>query len=305
MNLSHQGISVVIPAKNRAKHLPACLKSILNQTHLPDEIIVVDDQSTDETKAVVESFQNKGVKYIKNLRSPGAQGARNQGIVSATYQWIAFQDSDDLWLPSKLELQFVQLKEKNFKTDLVIHTAGFKVVPEKNEKTLIKQEIMEGNCFEKLLLKQGPLFPTILVHKSSLEEMGLLDEQCVSFQEWDTAIRLAQKNRFIFLRQPLFEWICHSDETISKNLKRDVQGHFYILNKNKENILNIHGSKIWFSMMTDLICKTQRFGLIDEFNDYYLELPVVTRFLAKRLLKGSKPIRGTHRILQLSNKLFG
>jgi len=89
-------ISVVIPAKNRCDTIAACIESALNQSIPPDEIIVVDDGSVDDTPSIAASYPN--VRVLTNSRSPGAQGARNTGILDARQPWIAFLDSDDVWL---------------------------------------------------------------------------------------------------------------------------------------------------------------------------------------------------------------
>ncbi|AQT69624.1 putative glycosyltransferase EpsJ [Anaerohalosphaera lusitana] len=96
-------ISIVIAAYNAAEHLPRAVKSVLAQTIQPNEIIVVDDGSTDNTKQVLEQFGDR-IKYIyQNNAGPGA--ARNTGIQTATSEWISFLDADDEYLPNKLETQ--------------------------------------------------------------------------------------------------------------------------------------------------------------------------------------------------------
>src|SRR5450759_3040418 len=107
-------ISVVIPAKNRAHTLPRCLDSILGQTYPAAEIIVVDDASIDNTREVVESYRDLGVIYARLPKGMGAQAARNHGVRVARHEWVAFQDSDDLWLPHKLVLQVMALGSREF-----------------------------------------------------------------------------------------------------------------------------------------------------------------------------------------------
>lgn len=96
-------VSVVIPTYNRAHLLPQTLASILEQSTLPAEVIVVDDGSTDETEVLARSFRPP-VKYARTENS-GVCRARNVGASLATAPWIAFCDSDDLWHPEKLDSQ--------------------------------------------------------------------------------------------------------------------------------------------------------------------------------------------------------
>lgn len=92
-------VSVVVPTYNRAHLIGETLTAILAQERAPDEIIIVDDGSTDETAALVGSFDR--VRYLP-IENAGAQAARNAGVAAARSDWIAFCDSDDLWLPEHL-----------------------------------------------------------------------------------------------------------------------------------------------------------------------------------------------------------
>ena len=94
-------ISAVIPTYNRAHLIGPAVESVLRQTKQPAEIIVVDDGSTDDTREQVASFGDL-VRYIYQANS-GASAARNRGVREARSEWIAFLDSDDLWLETHLE----------------------------------------------------------------------------------------------------------------------------------------------------------------------------------------------------------
>ncbi len=296
-------VSVVIPAKNREQHLSECLNSVINQTTPPDEIIVVDDHSTDNTRNLVASFKNRGVRYEFNARKPGAQGARNHGILSAKYNWIAFQDSDDRWLLKKHEIQLKLISESPRSLKTVIHSNGTKVEPESSRYTPIVSSNFEGNCFRKLLLNSGPMFQSMLVSKQALFDIGLLDEDCLSFQEWDTAIRLSKKNQFIHIKESLFEWICHSNETISKDMRRDILGHMYVLFKHKNEIFLEYGQSGWSQAMTDLFCKSIQYKQYDLAVECHEQISNPTKLLSYFLLKHKTYLRGSGRILKISNKL--
>ena len=103
-------ISVVIPTFNRARQVQAALKSVLAQTYPEFEAIVVDDGSTDGTGEALQQLispQGGNGKQIRYFFQPnqGQSAARNKGIDEARGEWIAFLDSDDVWLPEKLEWQ--------------------------------------------------------------------------------------------------------------------------------------------------------------------------------------------------------
>ena len=100
-----QKVSVIIPTYNREKLVPRAIQSVLDQTWQDLELIVVDDGSTDRTEQVVSGFTDDRIRYVRLDKNSGVSHARNIGIESAQCEYIAFQDSDDEWLPEKLEKQ--------------------------------------------------------------------------------------------------------------------------------------------------------------------------------------------------------
>ncbi|MHC4386164.1 MAG: glycosyltransferase family 2 protein, partial [Planctomycetota bacterium] len=96
-------ISVVIPAYNIEDYIERAIDSVLAQTRQPEEIIVVDDGSTDATAQKIKAYGDQ-VRYIHQANK-GLSGARNTGIRQAQNEWVAFLDGDDEWLPEKLQLQ--------------------------------------------------------------------------------------------------------------------------------------------------------------------------------------------------------
>jgi glycosyltransferase involved in cell wall biosynthesis len=98
-------VSVIIPTYNRAEMLIRAIRSVLKQTYEDYEIIVVDDGSTDDTAKVMKAYENDKFKYIRYSLNKGGAFARNLGLDSSRGKYIAFLDSDDEWLPTKLEKQ--------------------------------------------------------------------------------------------------------------------------------------------------------------------------------------------------------
>lgn len=303
MDVQAVKISVVIPARNRARRLPQCLRSVIDQSRPPDEIIVVDDRSADDTRQVVESFRDYGVRYELNVRKPGAQGARNHGVLVAKNDWIAFQDSDDRWRTDKLETQLEELARHAFRPNTVVHCNGMRVDESSSRKTVILTDGVEGTCHAALLLNPGPMFQGLLVHVSALSEIGLLDEDCPSFQEWDTVIRLAERNNFAYVSEPLFEWVCHKDETISRDMLRDIQGHEYVLKKHKSAILALHGKRAWRRTVTVPLVKALRHGHYQRAGELLPELALPARSLGAFLVAMRWSPRGAGRALRLLTNL--
>ena len=95
---------IVIPTYNRLRFLTEALASVFGQSRRPDEIIVVDDGSNDGTAEAMARLTDQGVRYVRQ-QNAGPSAARNRGMREATSEWIAFLDSDDLWLPHRLARQ--------------------------------------------------------------------------------------------------------------------------------------------------------------------------------------------------------
>ena len=183
-NLNDLFISIVIPMYNRSKTIIYCLDSVCTQTFKNIEIIVVDDFSTDNSVDLVSSYQDNRIKLIKLEKNSGAQVARNKGIIEAKGDWIAFNDSDDLWEKDKLEIQIKELEKTNFDKNTVIHSNCICLDLINHKTWEWKLPIIEGVSYKSLLEKSSPMFQALLTSKEALLEIGLLDENVPSYQEW-------------------------------------------------------------------------------------------------------------------------
>lgn len=249
-------ISVVIPVYNREKTIKRCIDSIVNQTYPVFEIIVVDDGSIDRTLDIVQEEYGNIVTIIRQ-KHKGAQAARNAGIRAAKGVYIAFLDSDDEWLPNKIELQ-VQALYKN--GDVVVcgdgytqmdweenipivyqRTGNIKKNTRMGTRKLLRMNGANGNIYGIVLERTLGDFDSLLASKKSLMDIGLLDEKVPSFQEWDVVIRLAKKNQFVYIKRPLYVYHLHDGEAISKNPERIIDGKEYIIKKHAQEIVRIHG----------------------------------------------------------------
>lgn len=114
-------VSVILPVYNRSASLADSMRSVLDQSYRDLELIVVDDASTEDLRPIVESLGDARVRYIRRERNGGASAARNTGLAAATGRFIAFQDSDDLWLPNKLKMQ-MELLDRMPDVGVVVHS---------------------------------------------------------------------------------------------------------------------------------------------------------------------------------------
>jgi len=229
-------VSIVIPTLNRARLLTRAIKSVLNQTYQDIEIIIVDDGSTDETEKVIKRCRNKKIKYIKHKKTIGPGAARNTGIDATCGDYIAFLDSDDEWLPKKLEKQISLFKKNVAKTGLTY--CGVELVDQYSGKTKEKWlPKYRGYVFEKNLAKNFIVggSSTVILQREAIKKVGKFDESLPSCEDWDLWIRIARHYEFDFAPEILVNCFSHS-KRISSNFERVRLGLKLFSNKYRKEI---------------------------------------------------------------------
>lgn len=217
-------ISVIVPTYNRESTLRRALQSIENQTYKNIEIIVVDDNSNDNTQKVVETFKEKEIDiiYIKHKFNKGACAARNTGIINATGDYIAFLDSDDEWDKNKLEKQINYLKKN--KADIVFcsHILKFK----NKEKVIPTKQIDENNILKDLLYGNFITTGAILGKKECFIKERF-NENLPRFQDWELSIRLIKNFKVIHINEILTTNFIQKD-SLTNNYFKGLEALKYI-----------------------------------------------------------------------------
>lgn len=196
-------VSVIIPAYNREGCVARAIDSVLAQTWQDFELIVVDDCSTDGTRAVLERYRgDPRVRLILSDVNRGGSGARNLGIQAARGELIAFQDSDDAWLAHKLAAQVAALDadpEAGICYCGALFSAGTRAyyIPEPVFARL------EGDMADEMLRRTTTSTQTLVIRRAVLEAAGPFDEALKRFQDWDLMIRVAQVTKFAFLPEAM------------------------------------------------------------------------------------------------------
>ncbi|MGV8892529.1 MAG: glycosyltransferase family 2 protein [Burkholderiaceae bacterium] len=225
-------VSIIIPSYNRGYCIAQCIRSVLKQTFMDYEIIVVDDASSDDTRAQVLSIADSRISYLAHDSNQGGAAARNTGIRVAQGEFIAFLDSDDYWQPDKLEKQIAALRRLG--PTYGLSYTWLSCVDDEGTETLRINPEIEGECLEEMLAKNFiGTFSNIVVRKSLLIEVGALDESFRSCQDWDLFIRLTKRASVHCLREyAVCYLISASDKVrISTNPRSVIQGHRRILKK--------------------------------------------------------------------------
>lgn len=199
-------ISVVIPTWNRADFLPNAINSVLNQTISVYEVLICDDGSTDNSKHIVESFGDARVKWLPGNHVGLPAIPRNRGIRAAKGDWIAFLDSDDIWLPEKLKMQFEYLENTN---TLATSSNAFILDVQKNSKKLFFSDGKPIKInFSMLLTVNTIITSTVILHKSLLDRVGLFSESNMvrGIEDYDLWLRISTFSSFLYLPEPLVQY---------------------------------------------------------------------------------------------------
>lgn len=193
-------VSVIIPTYNREHTIGLAIRSVLEQTFQDFEIIVVDDNSTDGTRGIIEGFRDPRIRYLRHEQNRGAAGARNTGISGARGDYLAFLDSDDEWLPHKLDEQISLLGDLSAGWGLTC--SGFFLVVNGCEREYIPACV--PSWFRRLHwicdLSPGT---TLVVRRECLARVGLLDEELPRLEDWDWLLRLSKLYKLVVVEKPL------------------------------------------------------------------------------------------------------
>lgn len=210
-------ISIIIPTHNRKKLLEKTLQSVLNQTYKADEIIIIDDGSTDGTQESLKIYlENDTLKYIFQ-ENQGVSSARNHGIKIAQNKWICFLDSDDIWDINKLEKQVkFHLQHPSI---LFSHTDELWVFNDKIIKQKKHQLKPSGYCFEQNISNTLIGASTVMIHTSIFADVGYFDETLLACEDYDLWLRIVKKYELGLINTKLITKIAGHENQLSFTTK--------------------------------------------------------------------------------------
>ena len=226
-------ISVIIPSFNRSTKIVRSIESVLSQEGQGEkydisEILVVDDCSVDDTEKVVLSIPDTRIKYIKLSENRGAGGARNAGAEEAGAEWIAFQDSDDIWVKDKLKKQ-VEFATNYSDYDMICGAVRAWFTQEINI-------VLGGDPNEDhvpfLSTKNFVSAPTILIKREVFLKYKF-DENFRALEEWEFALRYAEKNAIGFVDDILVEAEV-LEGGVSSNIGNEINARCKMIAKNRK-----------------------------------------------------------------------
>jgi glycosyltransferase involved in cell wall biosynthesis len=206
-------ITVVIPAYNAARFLPRCLKSVFAQTLKPEEVIVVDDGSTDNTAALAAEL---GARVISRPNG-GPSAAKNAGIQSASSEWIALLDADDMWAPEKLERQVACIQ-----SDIVLVYTGIRIFDDNGVRG--ESRGIDATSAKMMLRYRNPIpNSSVLVRRRAITQSGGFREDISNGEDWEMWFRLQRLGQFEALPDPLTDYYVYPN-SLSANPQTMIKG---------------------------------------------------------------------------------
>ena len=234
-------VSIIIPNYNHGCYLDRALNSVLNQTYQNWEMIVIDNNSTDNTNEVMANFADPRITYLK-LNNDGIIAiSRNAGIRIAKGEWIAFLDSDDWWVENKLKecLDYI-----NHEVDLIYHDLQIVYRQAKIfKRKIIKSKRLKKPILVDLLVEGNTICnSSVMVRKSYLEKIGYINEdrELVAAEDYNTWLRIAQlTDQFVYVPRMLGYYLMHNQNISKKNMlaptRRAIDEFLYTLNTQQKN----------------------------------------------------------------------
>jgi glycosyltransferase involved in cell wall biosynthesis len=255
-------VSVILPTYNRARLLLRSLGSVLAQTYSDLEVIVVDDGSDDDTAALVKDSGDARVRYVRLEMRSGAAWARNVGIGHARSRYLAFQDSDDEWLPTKLDRQMRAFESQ---PDIaLVYSDMYRVLADgrmfyHRSPTIVRGCLInpETRYWQTYMLGTQ----CVVIKRECLEQVGLFDQTLPSFEDLDLFLRLAEHYDFAHVHEPLVKY--HENAGLSTDRRAELGARRRLVRK----------------YLSILLCTDPRF-VIKETMDTLLKgslLPIVER----------------------------
>jgi len=219
-------VSIIMPAYNSSRWISDSIQSVLDQYYEQWELLIVDDGSTDNTKNIVKDFLNdKRIKYYYQENS-GPAVARNYGISKASGKYLAFLDSDDLWKPNKLEMQFNHLNKNS--DCCLIHT-NYSIFEYNTQTSKPFQQtpwFSNWDENERLLMFDTIGTLTVLTETQLIKNLGGFKNDFYGTEDWDLWIRVSKEGKISKLNDDTAYYRIHPD-----GISQSFDNHLVELNK--------------------------------------------------------------------------
>jgi len=201
-------VSAIIPTYNYARYVAAAVESVLSQSFDDLEIVVVDDGSTDETRETLRHLSTR-IRYVPQAHR-GLAATRNAGIRVSRGRYLAFLDSDDLWLPDKVSMQVARLDAEPAVGLVYTEATLFNDESPTEIPHSFWSDHPSGKILPRLLRHNVVPSPTPMVRRELFEQVGPFDERLSACEDWDMWIRIAQVSEFSYVDRVLAKYRVHA-----------------------------------------------------------------------------------------------
>ncbi len=213
-----------MPAYNASKYIDESIESLIGQSIKLDEILIIDDCSTDNTLEIIRKYANtdKSIKILRQSRNLGVSTARNKGIETAHGEWLLFMDADDIAHPTLVEEEIKYLKklEKSSPNKWALVHPAYLQINENGEsldRILRGKQYGTGEIFGYELFRNQIVTPSgALINKKALMDVGGFNEKLKYNEDWDLWLRLAKKWGFAYVDKPLVKVRRHPNNTTNE-----------------------------------------------------------------------------------------
>lgn len=297
-------VSIIIPCYNVENYIEQCLISALEQTYTNIEIIVIDNNSTDNTRTIVSELRKKYPRKIQFFeeKKQGAPAARNLGTIKANGEWIQYLDADDLLKPRKIEHQIRLIKESKSNPDLVF---GTQIYQFKSGKKVIF-EPHEGDVLQALYFSHLGNTSSSLFKKNAILRVKLWDENLRCGQEYDLFFKIITQNAIvIYDYQP-------------STIVRERKSGQITFSSPRENAITFLEARVgWTNYLSEVQpewVSEHKEVIKDAYYKYILSLSRVdtltaikyhSKYLGKDYIPKAKRDNGIDRFQELGYRLFG
>ncbi len=220
--MSKPKVSVIMPTYNRVRYLSEAIQSVLDQTFVDFELIIIDDGSTDDTESLIQGIGDPRIRYA-HQQHRGISAAMNHGIRLARGHYIARLDSDDVWLPEMLATQ-IKVLDTRPRIGLVYSKAqAMNASGTPLEETRAFSPRYADDSFRSMLTGDFTCNITIVVRRQYLDKAGPYDESMAVNEDWDMWLRVAEHCQFAFSDLVLARYRRHDSNATGYNSRHYFQ----------------------------------------------------------------------------------
>jgi glycosyltransferase involved in cell wall biosynthesis len=247
---NQQLVSAIIPTYNRGYIVSRAIESVLRQSYPHVEIIVVDDGSTDDTQQVLDGYRGR-IRVVTQANA-GPSAARNRGIEASTGSVVAFLDSDDIWLPTKLERQMSLLMQTPDAVPCCLSN-GVTKFPDGQEWRSFEKGQLYPSCPEGIWLNPAEVLAVrfilfcqlVAIRRTALDQVGYFDEHLRFLEDYDLALRLSLLGPWAFISEPLAEMHVSPTDSLSRSVSDEHVTHAeYILGIRQGLLASAHSQEL-------------------------------------------------------------